>query len=356
MGKALGIPPAELMPLSHSVDAHSATAAAARLVKQLPPAAPHHLTAVVRIAASARWDIRHLGIHNGGMLIATAAGRAGTAGTGHHARPRGGAVGQERRGGLRPDQAGRAGAARSRDVTDALAEIERSGAKRPMAQLDLADAEIYAMLAGGDTIGPARWRAEAQMNWPALAAHPIKRADDAGRHCRPAYSGRQRQPAAAAAGGAEAGQLCPRLPGAVLRDTYGVLLYQEQAIQMPMAAAGLRRAKRTCYDGHWREDEGDILGRCGSVLSGAARQGIDAAEAQTVLSAVGGLCRLRLLQVTRCRSLALVAMRICGSSAIIRPFLCRHLEQPAHGLLQPEGAHQRRQAPRRGHPARRLTP
>ncbi|MEZ4714228.1 MAG: error-prone DNA polymerase [Caldilineaceae bacterium] len=344
LGKALGIPPAELRPLSHSVDAHSATAAAAQLAKQLPPAAPAHhpLRLLGELLPQLDGAPRHLGIHNGGMLI-TAQPLTHLAPLEPAAMP-GRVVVQwdknavEDCGLIKLDVLG----LRALNViTDALAEIERSGVEAPdMSQLDLADAEIYAMLACGDTIGASQVESRAQMGF--------------GQRLQPTqFSELMMQVAIVRPGPIQAGSVNPLLRRRagqepvtyahaclepVLRDTYGVLLYQEQAIQMAMAAAGftpgeadmLRRALA-------REDETAILGPLRQrFIDGAAKQGIDESAAQAIYQQLAGFAGYGFCK-SHAGSLALVAYaHLWLKRYYPGPFYAAILNNQPMGFYSPE--------------------
>ncbi|MCB0140297.1 MAG: DNA polymerase III subunit alpha, partial [Caldilineaceae bacterium] len=296
LGKVLEMPPAELVKLSHSVDAHTASAAAAQLHTRLPQDAPAHhpLRLLCELLPQLDGAPRHLGIHNGGMLI-TAQPLAQLAPLEPATMPGRMVVQWDKNavedcGLIKLDVLG----LRALNViTDALAEIARSGVEAPdLTALDLADAEVYAMIAGGDTIGASQVESRAQMGFgPRLK--PVK------------FTELMMQVAIVRPGPIQAGSVNPLLRRRagqeavtyvhaclepVLHDTYGVLLYQEQAIQIAMAAAGftageadlLRRALA-------REDEATIFGPLRQrFLEGAAKQGIDAAEAQAIYQQLAG--------------------------------------------------------------------
>ncbi len=314
LGKALGIPPAELTRFSKGLDTHSPTQAAAQLMERLPDDAPaeHPLRLLCDLLPQIDGAPRHLGIHNGGMLItaqpittvvpvemATMPGRFVVQWDKN---------GVEDCGLIKLDILG----LRALNViTDALAEIESSGKKVPdFEDLPLDDSQIYQMIHRADTIGASQVESRAQMGFgPRLK--PVK------------FTELMMQVAIVRPGPIQAGSVNPLLrrrggkePVAyshecledVLHDTYGVLLYQEQAIKVAMVAAGftageadvLRRALS-------REDEGTIYGRLQRrFVAGAAAKGIEEEQAKEIYLQLAGFSGYGFCK-SHAGSLALVA-------------------------------------------------
>jgi DNA polymerase III subunit alpha len=129
-------------------------------------------------------------------------------------------------------------------IEDALDIVERSTGQRPdMATLPLDDAKTYAMLAAGDSIGVFQFESEG-MREALKKVRPTELEDLIALNALyrpgamdqiPTYARGKRDPDAV-------GYADERLRP-ILESTYGVILYQEQAMQIAKALAGFSGAK-----------------------------------------------------------------------------------------------------------------
>ena len=140
----------------------------------------------------------------------------------------------------------------------------------------------------------------------------------------------------------------------VLKETLGVVLFQEQVIRVAVAVAGFtpgeadlfRRAMNRHRSGRRDGEDQDALPGGGAATTGWRRHG-----RRDDLPAAGRLRRLRLLQEPR-GGLRQDGLRHRLPEAVLRAgVLRRHPEQPAHGFLLAGGGGRRRQAPRHPDPA-----
>src|SRR4051812_27080201 len=129
-------------------------------------------------------------------------------------------------------------------IEDALDIIERSTGERPdMAGLDMADAKTYEMLARGDSVGVFQFESEGMQ--AALRQVKPTEFDDVvalGALYRPgamdqipAYARGKRNP--------DAVTMPDERLAPIIGPTYGVILYQEQAMQIAKSLAGFSGAK-----------------------------------------------------------------------------------------------------------------
>ena len=144
----------------------------------------------------------------------------------------------------------------------------------------------------------------------------------------------------------------------VLKETLGVILYQEQVIQAAMAIAGFtagqadqmrramtRKRSREAMAAMWEE-----------FCQGALASGVDEATARRVFEQGHGLRRVRLPEEPRRRLRPAglpvgLAQEVLPAGVHLRP-----PQRPAHGLLPAGGHRGRRPPPRRRRPAARREP
>ncbi len=221
-------------------------------------------------------------------------------------------------------------------VAETLDELERVTGERPdLERLDLADSEVYEMCARADTVGVFQIESRAQQqtlprsnprqfNDLVVEVAIIRPGPIQGRAVHPYLRRRQgREPVT---------YLHPRLEP-ILRDTLGVILYQEQIIEIAMGLAGFSageadRFRRAMNRHRSRVEMGSLELE---FREGCARQGVGVAVADQLFDAVRGFAEFGF-----CRSHAAAFARTAYETAWLR---LRHPAAYLVGLLnqQPMG-------------------
>ena len=221
-------------------------------------------------------------------------------------------------------------------VEEALAELERVGEGRPdLDQLDLADPEVYEMCSRADTVGVFQIESRAQQqtlprsrprefNDLVVEVAIIRPGPIQGRAVHPYLRRRQ---------GQEPVSYLHPLLEPILRDTLGVILYQEQIIEIAMSLAGFSAARadrfRRAMNRHRSRVEMDSLEA--EFLAGCQAQGVEVETGAQLFAAVRGFAEFGF-----CRSHAAAFARTAYETAWLR---LRHPEAYLVGLLnqQPMG-------------------
>ncbi len=203
-------------------------------------------------------------------------------------------------------------------VEETLLELERVGAGRPdLAGLDLADPEVYAMCARADTVGVFQIESRAQLqtlpraqprefNDLVVEVALIRPGPIQGRAVHPYLSRRQgREPVT---------YLHPLLEP-ILRDSLGVILYQEQILEIAMGVAGFSAGQadrfRRAMNRHRSRVEMASLE--GDFLEGCRARGVGPAVAAQLFDAVRGFAEFGF-----CRSHAAAFARTAYETAWLR--------------------------------------
>ena len=136
-----------------------------------------------------------------------------------------------------------------------------------------------------------------------------------------------------------------------LEETLGVILYQEQVMKIAIDVAGFSAAELDGFRramGTWRSSREMEKLHARFVEGCITGNGLTPEQAEELFRQVAGLRQLRLQQEPR-RGLRAHRVRIGLPEALLPgPVRGRAHQRPADGLLPRRGAHQRRQAPRRG--------
>ncbi len=221
-------------------------------------------------------------------------------------------------------------------VKEALDELERVTGERPdLDGLDLQDPEVYSMCARADTVGVFQIESRAQQqtlprsnpkefNDLVVEVAIIRPGPIQGRAVHPYLRRRQ--------GREEVSYLHPLLEP-ILKDTLGVILYQEQILEIAMQLAGFSageadRFRRAMNRRRSRVEMGTLER---SFLDGCSRQGVAAEVASELFEAVRGFAEFGF-----CRSHAAAFARTAYETAWLR---LRHHPAYLVGLLnqQPMG-------------------
>ncbi len=293
LGKALGFPLPVIDRLSKSLDAHSPVSAADELLKSVDAAAPpeHPMRLLADLMRLIEGCPRHLSIHVGGMLItgppldevvplerATMPGRIVCQWDKNSV---------EDAGLIKIDLLGLRTLGL---ISEALGYIE--GDQPDLDALALDDPGIYAMLQQGDTIGAFQVESRAQQQMlPRLKPTCFEDITVEVAIVRPGpIQGGAVHPYLKRRAGVEPVSYLHPCLEPVLRETLGVLLFQEQAIRVAMVAAGfspgeadmLRRALS-------RSDADTVQGELRERFTqGAAEKGIDHETAEKIFEQLAG--------------------------------------------------------------------
>ncbi|MGH7698055.1 MAG: DNA polymerase III subunit alpha, partial [Candidatus Dormibacteria bacterium] len=203
-------------------------------------------------------------------------------------------------------------------VEETLEELERLTGGRPrLEDLDLADPAVYRMCAEADTIGVFQIESRAQQqtlprsqprefNDLVVEVAIIRPGPIQGKAVHP-YLRRRR-------GREEVTYLHPLLEP-ILRDTLGVILYQEQILEIAMSLAGFSAGEadrfRRAMNRHRSRVEMTSLAQ--AFLEGCARRGVEAAVAAELFEAVRGFAEFGF-----CRSHAAAFARTAYETAWLR--------------------------------------
>ncbi len=295
LGKALDFPPPVLDRLAKQLDTDSPQAAAAQLRAQIADEDPQHpLRQLAELLDQIEGCPRHLSIHSGGMLItsqpldevvplepATMAGRVVCQWD---------KTSVEDAGLIKLDLL----SLRTLGMNaEALRHIGAMGQPVPdLDQIALDDPAIYQMLQAADTIGAFQVESGAQQQMlPRLKPTCFEDVAIEVAIVRPGpIQGGAVHPYLRRRSGQEAVSYPHACLEPILAETLGVLLFQEQAIRVAVAAAGftageadlLRRALA-------RSRAGEGLERLQARFrQGAARQGIDEGQADLIFAQLAG--------------------------------------------------------------------
>ena len=141
----------------------------------------------------------------------------------------------------------------------------------------------------------------------------------------------------------------------VLKDTLGVILYQEQVMRIAIEVAGFSPAESDGFRramGTWRSSR-EMEKLHAQFVEGALRQpGMTEDDAEELFRQVAAFAVVRVRQEPR-RGLRADGLRIVVPQAVLPgPVPGRAHQRPADGLLPGRGPRQRHEAPRRGGAAR----
>ncbi|MGH7642710.1 MAG: DNA polymerase III subunit alpha [Candidatus Dormibacteria bacterium] len=203
-------------------------------------------------------------------------------------------------------------------IAETLQELEEVTGERPdLEALDLADPEVYAMCAQADTIGVFQIESRAQQQ-TLPRSHPrefndlvvevalIRPGPIQGKAVHPYLRRRQ---------GREPVTYPHPLLEPILRDTMGVILYQEQILEIAMQVAGFTGAEsdrfRRAMNRHRSRVEMTSLEQ--GFLSGCAHHGVSAEVAAELFAAVRGFAEFGF-----CRSHAAAFARTAYETAWLR--------------------------------------
>lgn len=341
LGKALGFPLDAIDRISKSLDTNSCAQAARALLERVEEDVPNHPLRLLADLLLMIQDVpRHLSIHNGGMLITS--------------QPLNEVVPLER-----ATMPGRVVAEWNKDsVEDAgLIKIDLLGlrtlglisealsyiddAKRPdLDTLSLDDPRIYEMLQRGDTIGAFQVESRAQQQMlPRLKPTCFEDITIEVAIVRPGpIQGGAVHPYLRRRNGDEPVTYVHPCLEPVLRETLGVLLFQEQAIRVAMVAANfapgeadmLRRALSR-NDAHLIE--GPLHER---FIQGAEAKGIDRETADAIFQQLAGFAGYGFCK-SHAASFALIAYQTMHLKCYYPgPFYCALLNQQPMGFYSPE--------------------
>ncbi len=341
LGKALGFPLPVVDRLAKSLDTHSPIAAADELLKSISADAPpeHPLRLLADLMRQINGCPRHLSIHVGGMLItgppldevvplerATMPGRIVCEWDKDSV---------EDAGLIKIDLLGLRTLGL---ISEALDYIE--GEKPDLDALALDDSGIYAMLQRGDTLGAFQVESRAQQQMlPRLAPRRFEDivVEIAIVRPGPIQGGAVHPYLKRRAGVEPVSYLHPNLEP-VLRETLGVLLFQEQAIRVAMVAAGfspgeadmLRRALS-------RSDAYVIQGSLRErFVQGAMANDINAETAAAIFAQLAGFAGYGFCK-SHATSFALIAYQTMHLKRYHAPaFYCALLNQQPMGFYDPE--------------------
>ncbi|MEZ4682094.1 MAG: DNA polymerase III subunit alpha [Caldilineaceae bacterium] len=344
LGKALALPDQVIDRLAKQVDGYSPVAAARQIAAELEPETPPHhpLRLLAGLMAQIEGCPRHLSIHSGGMLI--------TGPPLHEIVP------------LEPaTMPGRVICQWDKDsvedaglikldllslrtlglISEAETLIRQSGAVPPdLDRLPLDDPALYRMLARGDTIGAFQVESRAQQQMlPRLKPHCFEdiAVEIAIVRPGPIQGGAVHPYLRRRTGQEEVAYLHPLLEP-VLRETLGVLLFQEQAIRLAVVVAGfapgeadlLRRALSR------NRAEAELATMRARFVRGAAEQGVDEAIAEAIFAQLAGFAGYGFCK-SHAMSFALIAWQTLWLKRY-HPvaFTCALLNQQPMGFYSPE--------------------
>jgi error-prone DNA polymerase len=333
--KVLELPEKSAEQLAGRLDTHSPLEAA----KQLEGMAPPHLISLLRRIDGCP---RHLSIHSGGMLIS--GGQLDAIVPIEPATMPGRFVAQwdkdsvEDAGLIKIDLL----ALRTLGVvSEALEHINQSGEPAPdLDRLPLDDPAVYGLLQEGDTIGAFQVESRAQQQMlPRLRPTCFEdiAVEVAIVRPGPIQGGAVHPYLRRRLGEEPVTYLHPRLE-TVLAETLGVLLFQEQAIRVSVAAAGfnpgeadlLRRALS-------RERSQEAMAALQArFVAGAAEKGIDAAAAEEIFHQLAGFAGYGFCK-SHAASFALIAYQTLWLKHYHpAAFYCALLNQQPMGFYPPE--------------------
>lgn len=340
LGKALGFPQPVIDRLSKSIDGYSAVGGADQLAKTVEqePGGDHPIRMLVDLMRQIEDCPRHLAIHVGGMLIT--------------ALPLDEIVPLER-----ATMPGRVVCQWNKDsVEDAgLIKIDILGLRTlglvsealgyisdppDLDALSLDDPEIFKMLQQADTIGAFQVESRAQQQMlPRLRPERFEDITIQVAIVRPGpIQGGAVHPYLRRRSGIEPVSCTHPAIEPALRETLGVMLFQEQVIRVAMVAAGftageadmLRRAmsrSRSFEAMHALRDR---------FIEGAARNGIDAATANEIFSQLEGFAGYGFCK-SHAASFALIAYQTMYLKRYHAPaFYCALLNQQPMGFYSSE--------------------
>ena len=145
----------------------------------------------------------------------------------------------------------------------------------------------------------------------------------------------------------------------ILKETLGVILYQEQVMKVAIDVAGFSPADSDGFRramGTWRSSKEMEKLHARFVAGCIERSGLDARAGRGAVRQGRGVRQLRVQQEPR-RGLRADRVRVGVPEALLPGAVRdRAHQRPADGLLPGRGAHQRREAPRRRGPAGRRQP
>jgi error-prone DNA polymerase len=314
LGKALAFPEAVIERLIKQVDAHEPAAAADQLeaLDADPDAdagialggvlldAQRPVHALARLVRQIDGAVRHLGIHSGGMII-TGPPLSHVVPTQPATMPGRYVIEWDK------DSAEDAGlikidvlALRTLGLIDKALTLINQRADAPglppdFDALTFDDDSIYDMLAAGDTIGTFQVESRAQIQMlPRVKPRSIRDIAVQIAIIRPGpIQGGAVHPYLKRRIGEEA--ICYDHPALepILRDTYGVLLFQEDCLRVAMTLAGFSagdadQLRRAMSRSRSKEAMAEMRER---FLRGAAGQGVDAAVAEAVFGKLAGFAQ-----------------------------------------------------------------
>ncbi len=203
-------------------------------------------------------------------------------------------------------------------VEETLSELERvEGARPDLERLDLADPEVYRMCSAADTIGVFQIESRAQQqtlprsrprefNDLVVEVAIIRPGPIQGKAVHPYLRRRQ---------GLEPVTYLHPLLEPILRDTLGVILYQEQILEIAMSLAGFSAGEadrfRRAMNRHRSRVEMATLAQ--AFLEGCARRGVGQEVAEELFGAVQGFAEFGF-----CRSHAAAFARTAYETAWLR--------------------------------------
>ncbi len=203
-------------------------------------------------------------------------------------------------------------------VEETLSELERvSGARPDLEGLDLADPEVYAMCARADTIGVFQVESRAQQQTlPRAAPREFNDLVVAVAIIRPGpIQGHAVHPYLRRRQGREPVSYLHPLLEPILRDTLGVILYQEQIMEIAMQVAGFTAGQsdrfRRAMNRHRSRVEMASLEQ--DFLLGCTEKGVSGAVASRLFEAVRGFAEFGF-----CRSHAAAFARTAYETAWLK--------------------------------------
>jgi error-prone DNA polymerase len=296
IGRALALPEAAIEEIGRGLDTFSSTAAAEQIAEQVPADAPHHhpLRLLSELMRQIDGCPRHLSIHAGGMVIS--ATRLDEMVALEPATMAGRVVMQwdkdatEDAGLIKLDLLGLGMLAA---VSDMVTHVEAStGVALDLDALPLDDPAIYEMLCRADTIGAFQVESRAQQQMlPRLKPCRFEDIIVSIAIIRPGpIQGNMVHPYLRRRAGLEPVSYPHPLLETTLRETLGVMLYQEQVLKVAMILAGftageadlLRRALSRSRPG----PETEMLRT--RFVAGAQKQGVDARQADAIFTLLSG--------------------------------------------------------------------
>jgi error-prone DNA polymerase len=344
IGKALDLPPASIDRLCRGLDTYEPAAAADQLAAQVPADAPpqHPLRLLVDLLRRIDGCPRHLSIHSGGMVI-THAPLAEVVPL-EPATLDGRIVCQWDKDSLEDAGLVKIDLLSLRTlglVSEALTWIAAMGAPVPdLDQLPLDDPAIFALLGRADTIGAFQVESRAQQQMlPRLRPTRFEEMAVEIAIVRPGpIQGGAVHPYLRRRRGEEPVRYLHPSLEPVLAETLGVLLFQEQAIRVAMAAADFSPGqadllRRTLS----RSRPGALLDELAArFVQGATAKGLAPADAQAVFAHLRGFAGYGFCK-SHAASFALIAYHTLHLKLYHAPaFYCALLNAQPMGFYSPE--------------------